>query len=126
MSVPLPGLHWCRWAFAGLVVLQIVWFGWLQPSTTVLPAPVPLLVALVPLLPLLPGVWRLDGKPLVVAGCLLLIYFCFGVMEAWAGTEGGVPALLQVALITLYFLALPTIRRRPKPGARPAEGQPFE
>lgn len=116
MTLPLPGLHWCRWTFVGLVILQLVWFGWLQPSR-VLPAPAALIIALVPLLLVLPGVWRLQGKALVVAGCFLLIYFCYGVMEAWAGAGGRLPALIQVALITVYFAALPTIRRRPQPGS---------
>jgi uncharacterized membrane protein len=114
MKLPLPGLRWCRWTFVGLVVLQIVWFGWLQPTTTVFPAPWALIVALGPLLPLLPGVWRLDGQPLVIAGCVLLLYFCFAVMEGWSGEVGQKPALLQIALITVYFTALLAIRRRPK------------
>ncbi|MEE4331221.1 MAG: DUF2069 domain-containing protein [Wenzhouxiangella sp.] len=113
MKLPLPGLRWCRWTFVGLVILQIVWFGWLQPTTTVFPAPWALVVALVPLLPLLPGVWRLDGKPLVIAGCVLLLYFCFAVMEGWSG-EFGQAALLQIALIAVYFTALLAIRRRPR------------
>lgn len=117
MKLPLPGLLWCRWTFVGLVLLQVVWFGWLQPTTTVFPAPWALIVALVPLLPLLPGVWRLKGKPLVIAGCLLLLYFSFAVMEAWAGEVGRMLALIQIALITVYFTALLAIRRRPKPGA---------
>ena len=69
-------------------------------------------INLLPLLPVLPGVWRLRQRPLVVAGFILMFHFCLGVMEAWTSPAARLPALVQVALVTIYFIALPTVRRR--------------
>jgi uncharacterized membrane protein len=106
----LCSLSWCRWALVGLLVLQLVWFGWLQnpgfPAAGLI-----LLISAGPLLLLLPGVWRLRQRPLVIAGFVLMFYFCFAVMEAFANPGTRLAAGLQIALITVYFIALPTIRR---------------
>jgi uncharacterized membrane protein len=105
-------LSWCRWSLLGLVVLQPIWFGWLQQPLH-LPASLVVAAALIPLLIVLPGVWKLRVRPLVIAGFMLLLYFSFGVMEAWANPGARIPALVQVFLIILYFVALPTVRRSP-------------
>ncbi|MFU8832715.1 MAG: DUF2069 domain-containing protein [Wenzhouxiangella sp.] len=105
-------LSWCRWSLLGLVILQPLWFGWVQQPEH-LPVLLVVAAALAPLLIVLPGVWKLRVRPLVIAGFILLLYFSFGVMEAWANPGARIPALLQVALIIVYFVALPTVRRSP-------------
>lgn len=103
------GLWGCRVSFIGLIVLQPLWFGWIDPPTVVPPL---LAVALttVPLLILLPFVWRLGRDALVVAGCVLLAYFCLGVSEAMVSPPSRVAGLIQIALILMYFSALASIR----------------
>jgi uncharacterized membrane protein len=103
---------WCRWSLLGLVALQPAWFGWLYNPGLPLVLLV-LAVALAPLLLVLPGVWRLESRSLVIGGCLLLLYFCFAVMEAWMSQAARLPALVQVILISLYFAGLAVIRRAP-------------
>ena len=106
----------CRWSLLALIALQLVWFGWLHPPQHFSMAAALALTA-GPLIILLPFVWRLQPRPLVVAGLVLLIYFSAGVMEAWANPGVRAPALVQVALVLVYFTALATIRRRRRPGA---------
>jgi uncharacterized membrane protein len=103
-------LSWCRWSLLGLVLLQPIWFAWLAPPQA-LPLGFVLTVTLLPLLMVLPGVWRLRQRPLVIAGFILMFHFCLAVMEAW-NPAARLPAFLQLGLITVYFIALPTIRRR--------------
>ncbi len=105
-------LSWCRWSLLGLAILQPIWFGWLQQPLHV-PAWLVVAVTLAPLLAVLPGVWKSRVRPLVIAGFILLPYFSFGVMEAWANPDARSLALVQVFLVILYFVALPTVRRSP-------------
>ncbi|NDY94927.1 DUF2069 domain-containing protein [Wenzhouxiangella limi] len=105
-------LSWCRWSLVGLLVLQLAWFSWLGPPTGSARIVV-LILAAGPLAFALPFAWSLRPRPLVVTGLLLLIYFSFAVMEAWASPTARVPALLQIALILAFFTALATIRRQP-------------
>lgn len=104
-------LSWCRWSLLGLVLLQPLWFAWLAPPPQGLPLGFVLALTLLPLLLVLPGVWRLHQRPLVIAGFILMFHFCLAVMEAW-NPAARLPALMQILLISVYFIALPTIRRR--------------
>jgi uncharacterized membrane protein len=104
-------LSWCRWSLLGLVVLQPLWWLVLAPPQAVHPG-LALSLTLLPLLLVLPGVWQLRNRPLVVAGFILMFHFCLGVMEAWSSPAARWPALIQVLLVTIYFIALPTVRRR--------------
>lgn len=112
-------LSWCRWSLLGLLVLQLAWFGWLAPAET-LGRSGGLLLAVVPLLLPLWPILRLNLDGLVIGGLLLLIYFCFAVVEAWISTGPMVRvlALLEIALIVLYYLALLSVRRRRSGAAR--------
>ncbi len=105
-------LAWCRWTLLGLIVLQPLWFFWWAPLTGVHPGLV-LALSMTPLLLVFPGSWRLQGRSLVIAGTLLMIYFSIGVMEAWASPPARVPALIQVILCSGFFMGLVTIRRSP-------------
>ena len=99
----------CRWTLLGLVVLQPAWFGWLAPPELV-PAWMAIAVMGLPLLLLLPFVWRLNKEALVIAGCVLLVHFCLAVSEAWANPAARVPAVIQVVLIGIYFTAMSSVR----------------
>jgi uncharacterized membrane protein len=105
-------LWWCRIAIAALVVLQPLWFGWIQPPTVISPWVVVAITTL-PLLIVLPGCWQLRARSLVIAGCLLLFYFCLAVMEAWANPAARGPAVAQILLIVIFFTALPAVRKQP-------------
>ncbi len=105
-----PG--WCRWSLIGLIVLQPAWFGGVYNPGLPLVL-IALAVALAPLLAVAPGVWRLQPRTLVIGGCVLLLYFCFAVMEAWMNQSARVPAIIQISLISLYFVGLAVIRRAP-------------
>lgn len=107
-----PSLTWCRWSMLGVAALQPAWFGWLYNPGMPFVIMV-LAVALIPLLVVMPGVWRLKPRSLVIGGCLLLLYFCFAVMEAWMNQAARNLALIQITLISLYFAGLAVIRRSP-------------
>ncbi|MFP4208554.1 MAG: DUF2069 domain-containing protein [Wenzhouxiangella sp.] len=105
-------LSWCRWSLVGLLLLQLVWFGWLVDAQ----GPgriVSLVLSAGPLALALPFAWRLEPRPLVLTGLLLLVYFSIGVMEAWASPAVRLPSLIQTGLVLVYFTGLATIRRRP-------------
>lgn len=115
----MPGLGTTRMAWLGLIGLQLVWFGWLAPSES-LGRPGGILFALVPLLLPLWWVVRLTRDGLVVGGMILLAYFCFAVVEAWVDPSVRWLALIEIALIALYFTGLLAIRRRGRPAERGA------
>lgn len=104
-------LSWCRWSLLALIPVQLAWFLWLQPPQ-VLPLGFTLALSVLPLLVVLPFAWRLKPRGLVIAGLLLLIYFSVGVTEAWVNPVVRPIALVQVALVAVYFTALATIRRQ--------------
>lgn len=104
-------LWWCRVAVLGLIALQPLWFLWLAPPTH-LPAGMLLAVMIIPLLAALPFLWALRMRALVMTGCLLLLYFSFAVMEAFASPESRGPAIVQIGLTLLYFTALLAARKR--------------
>lgn len=72
------------------------------------------LVASLPLLALLPGVWSGRARPRIWAAFLVLPYFLVGVMEAWSNPAQRLPALVQAGLATAFLVAvsLPGLRRR--------------
>lgn len=107
----MPGLAAARVAWLALVALQLIWFGWLAPAEA-LGRTGGLLLAVVPLLLPLWPILRLNRDGLVVGGMILLIYFCFAVVEAWVDSSVRWLALLEIVLIAVYFLALMAIRRR--------------
>lgn len=103
-----------RIAWLALIGLQLAWFGWLAPAES-LGRLGGTLFAVVPLLLPLWWIMRLDRDGLVIGGMILLGYFCFAVVEAWVAPSVRWLALVQIALITAYFIALLAIRRR-RPG----------
>ncbi|QOC22987.1 DUF2069 domain-containing protein [Wenzhouxiangella sp. AB-CW3] len=107
----MMALWWCRVALVGLIVIQPLWFGWIDPPEVIAPIAAVIITTL-PLLLVAPGVWRLNPRSLVIAGVLLLFYFCLAVMEAWVSPASRAPAIAQLLLIGVYFTALPAVRRR--------------
>lgn len=106
-------LSWCRWSLLAVLLLQPIWFGLLHPPVH-FPLPLVLAVTMLPLVLPAPGVWQLRPRPLVIAGIVLMAHFSFGVMEAMANPGVRPVALVQVALVTIYFTGLATIRRQAK------------
>jgi len=106
-----------RGCWVALIGVQLAWFGWWSPSEVLGYWPA-LLLATVPLLLPLPWILRLSPAALVVGGMILLLHFSVAVSEAWADPVVRPLALLQIALIVVYFLALPAFgrRRRSDPG----------
>ena len=100
-----------RIAWLALIGLQLLWFGWLVPSAS-LGRLGGTLFAVVPLLLPLWWILRLGRDALVVGGMILLAYFCFAVVEAWVNPPVRWLALIEIALIVLYFTGLLAIRRR--------------
>ena len=103
------GVQTCRWSLVGLIVLQPLWFFLLAPPQ-VIPAWLVVICTTLPLLALLPFVWRLGRDALVIGGCILLIYFCLAVAEAWASPAARLPALVQAVLVTAYMTAMSALR----------------
>lgn len=107
-----------RWIWLALILLQLIWFGWLAPIAALGPLASALLLT-VPLL--LPAwrIWHLNLRALVIGGMLLLVYFSIGVAEAWAVAEVRIPALIQVGLCVAYFAVLGQLRpQRRQPDRR--------
>lgn len=110
----IPPLSVCRWTLLGLLIWQPVWHVWLHPPVE-LPLTFAIGLSVVPMLIAVALGWRLTRDGLVLAGCVLLLYFTYAVTEAYA-----VPALrwvggVQIALITVFFMGLLNLRRRRKP-----------
>ena len=101
-SMPLPreqrlGLV----AWAGLVVLQLVWHAWLFPPQ-LMPAWLVLVITLLPLLlPLL--TIRDVRRALLWVGILSLFYFCHGIAEGWSSTSERWLALIEIVLTLLLI-----------------------
>lgn len=95
------------WAWAGLVLILIGWYGFSDP------APLLLAALLIPLAFPLRGLIR--GKPYTYAwtSLLILIYFIHGSVEAWANPASRGWALLEIALsVVIYTGAVVYARRR--------------
>jgi len=105
-----------RIAWLALIGLQLVWFGWLVPSES-LGRLGGIVFAVVPLLLPLWWILRLSRDGLVIGGMILLVYFCFAVVEAWVNPPVRWLALIEIALIVVYYAGLLAIRRQ-RPGAK--------
>lgn len=88
-----------------LIGLQLFWYTWWSPPEIFSMRSV-LILLLPPLL--LVTLWQAlaPGMGAVYAGLLLLGYFCKGVMEAWSAPPSLLPALLEVALTSAFYVVL--------------------
>jgi len=91
-------------AYFGILAWQLIWIGLLPPPTG--PRNLWLTVfALLPLLIPLAGLVRERHRSMIWAGVLLLLYFTAGITEAWTNPAHRWPALIQVTLVIVYFVA---------------------
>ena len=93
--------HLARSAYAGLLILQPVWHALLPPPAGTGSWPLAM-VATLPLLLPLKGVWQGSLRSMTWAGYLVMLYLVVGVMEAWANPPQRAASLLQIALVTLF------------------------
>lgn len=100
-----------RWIYVALIALQPVWHALLPPpsgSSSWLLA----VIATVPLLLPLRGVWTGSLRAMTWAGYLSMVYFVIAVMEAWANPPQRPAALLQIALVAGLVAGIFTFSRR--------------
>jgi uncharacterized membrane protein len=105
-----------RGAYLGLVLLQPVWLYALPPPA----GPRSALLALIATLPLLlplAGVWRGSLRSMTWGGYLSMLYLVIGVTEAWANPPQRPAALAQVALVAMYIAAVVRFSRAGRRGA---------
>ena len=99
-----PGYRYAGLGIASLLALQIVWHAWLFPPMS---AP-PWLITALFALPLLPSTWMLirrDRHAPFWGAVAALLYFCHGLMEAWATPDVRWLALTETALSVLLIFA---------------------
>jgi uncharacterized membrane protein len=99
-------------AWALLLLLQLLWHGWLFPPLQ-LPRWLVLAFTVVPLLLPLFAI-RNVRRALLWVGILSLFYFCHGVAEAWSAPGERVLALAEVVLTVGLIAVLGAgVKRRP-------------
>jgi uncharacterized membrane protein len=109
-----------------LIVLTIVWEGWLAPKSS--PA-FWLTVKIVPLLWLLPGLLRQRARSLVLASLFILLYLSEGLVLLWTERAAGfspgshlpwalAETILSVAFILSAAYAVRTLRAHGVPLSR--------
>ncbi|MBT9490521.1 MAG: DUF2069 domain-containing protein [Rubrivivax sp.] len=82
----------------GLIVLGLAWELWLAPTGSGT-----LALKVLPLVPLLPGLWRYRMRSYRVLSLLVWLYFTEGVVRATS--EGGLGQVLALAEVALTMLA---------------------
>jgi uncharacterized membrane protein len=91
-------------ALAGQCLLQIAWHAWLAPPPTLKLAIV--VLALLPMLALIPAALHSTRRMLLVGGIVSLLYFCHGVMEAWSNPSVRMLASAEVAFAMIAVFGL--------------------
>lgn len=102
-------------AWAGLIVLHILWHAWLAPPANgqvFLALALTLLPLLLPVLALRRGAKR----ALLWIGIISLGYFCHGVVAAWSIPSMRAPAIVEIILCVLLIGTLGWITRSAKKG----------
>ncbi len=103
-----------RASYAGVCLWQFIWHTALPPPAGNGSLLLGVLAALPLLLPLR-GVWQ--GRPhgMIWGGLLLLVYFMVAAMEAWSNPAQRFAAWVQILLVTVYQAAVVILSRRPRP-----------
>ena len=100
-------------AWALLVLLQLLWHGWLFPPQQLSRWLVLAFTALPLLLPL--SAIRDVRRTLLWVGILSLFYFCHGVAEAWSAPTERPLALAEIVLtVGLIVMLGAGVKRRPR------------
>lgn len=100
-------------AWAALVVLQLIWHAWLFPPQQM---PLWLLLAITVLPLLLPLLAIRDARrALLWVGILSLFYFCHGISEGWSSSSERWLALIEIVL-TLFLIGTlgAGVKRKPR------------
>jgi uncharacterized membrane protein len=110
-SARFDALHAGAAALVLLVMLQLLWHGWVAPPVGALLLPT-LVVAIGPLLP---GLWVCGynlRRGVLIGGIVCLFYFCHGVGSAWADAAARPFACAEVVLTLVVVAALGWDARR--------------
>lgn len=99
-----------RLCWAGLLLWQLSWHA-LIPEPAGNSNWILALVAVIPLLPLTPGVMKNQHKSLAWGMFLVMLYFIVGVMETWSNPPQRLPAITQIILTCGFFLGLVLFNR---------------
>ncbi|HSX59415.1 MAG TPA: DUF2069 domain-containing protein [Tahibacter sp.] len=91
--------------WAGLVLLHLLWHGWLAPPLNGSPL-LAIALTVVPLLLPLIALRRSVGRALLWVGILGLFYFCHGVVAAWGEPRVRALALVEIVLCLALIAAL--------------------
>ena len=91
-------------AYLSMLAWQVIWHG-LLPSPLGTQSAWLAMIACVPLLIPLPGLFRNNYRSMIWAGLILMLYLAIGIMEAWGNPPQRVPALVQVTFPMLYLFA---------------------
>ena len=88
--------------YSGLLLLILLWFGWLSPPEIV-PRSVAIAIMAIPLLLPLRGL--LYGRPYTFAwtSFLALFYFIHGITEAYSAPEVRLLAMLEILFSTMLY-----------------------
>jgi uncharacterized membrane protein len=102
--------------YFGIMLLLVVWYGWLAPPE-LFSAPAVVLLLGLPLFLPLRGI--LHGRPYTVAWSLYLslIYLSHGIVEAYSNSAARWPALTEVALATCWIIGGILYIRASRPSA---------
>ena len=113
--LPVYRIGLIAWGF--LLLLQLLWHGWLFPSQQ-MPTWLVLAFTVVPLL--LPAfALRNVRRALLWVGILSLFYFCHGVTEAWSAPTERPLALAEIVLtVSLIALLGAGVKRQPRAAPR--------
>lgn len=107
----MSAVHYVIGSYLAVLLLQVVWHGFL-------PAPAGnqnwllVLVAALPLLLPLNGILKKRVRSMTWGGYLLVFYFVVGIMEAWSNPAQRASALAQVSLVLVYVTFLVIFARR--------------
>lgn len=109
-------LHWVSGPYLALIALQPAWHA-LLPEPAGNANWILAIAATIPLLLPLRGVLQGSLRSLTWAGYLVMLYLIVGVMEAWSNPPQRIPALIQIALVTVFVTNL-LVFSRPDPKPR--------
>ena len=91
-------------AYLSMLAWQVIWHG-LLPSPLGTQSAWLAIIACVPLLIPLAGLFRNNYRSMIWAGLILMLYLAVGVMEAWSNPHQRIPALVQVLIPVVYLFA---------------------
>lgn len=116
-------LNTVRAGLLALLVLQVFWHGFLPPPRSPLGWSA-LVIAVLPLLLVLPGAWQARPMPLFWANLLCLLYFCHGVSEAWTTPEVRLWAFVEIVLSVIVVSTYGAFGLNSRRAARAAAASP--